>query len=128
MKTFLIAILLIGSAAMIALATFDDSQADTQASEPVVLINPFVVPEGRESEAIAFWEQARDFLKEQPGYISTNLHRTIQPGATFYLINVAVWESPEAFRAATQKMRNELNLPRIEGLAADPALYEVIRE
>ena len=101
---------------------------ETNAEEHVILINPFKVPEGKLKESIAFWEKARDFLKEQPGYISTKLHKSLKPDATFELINVAVWESPSAFQAATQKMRDELKVDRVEGLMGDPSLYEVIRE
>ena len=108
--------------------TSNSAEGSSESIEPVVLINPFVVPEGRHEAAIRYWEQARDFLKEQPGYVSTQLHRSLQPDATFLLINVAVWESPEAFRAASQRMRDELGLPRIEGLMGNPALYEVIRD
>ena len=94
----------------------------------VVLINPFIVPEGKLAESIVFWENARDYLKEQPGYVSTKLHKSLKPDATFELINVAVWESAEAFMAATQKMRKEVKMKPVDGLMADPALYEVIRE
>jgi hypothetical protein len=36
----------------------------------VILINPFEVPEGKEEDALAFWEKATDFMRLQPGYIS----------------------------------------------------------
>ena len=101
---------------------------EMKTEEHVVLINPFIVPEGKVQESIAYWEKARDYLKEQPGYISTKLHKSLKPDATFELINVAVWESAEAFMTANQKMRNELNAQPVEGLMADPALYDVIRE
>jgi len=72
------------------------------ASEKVItLINPFEVPENMLEESIAFWEQARDFLQTQPGYISTDLHQSIIGDARFVLINVAKWESAEAFMAAS---------------------------
>ena len=43
----------------------------------VVLINTFEVPQGKEAEALASWQKARDFLKTQPGYIATRLHQNI---------------------------------------------------
>ncbi len=98
------------------------------ASEKVItLINPFEVPENMLEESIAFWEQARDFLQTQPGYISTDLHQSIIGDARFVLINVAKWESAEAFMAAAKKMQAEANLPKVEGLMQNPALYKVIR-
>ena len=93
----------------------------------VILINPFEVPTGRLEETIVMWEQARDFLQEQPGYISTELHQSVSPGTRFQLVNVAKWESVDAFTAATTMMRAEGSLPRVEGLIPNPALYTIIR-
>ena len=53
---------------------------------PVTLINPFEVPAGKEAEALAFWEKAAAFMKQQPGFISTRLHRALVPWANF-LVN-----------------------------------------
>ena len=102
-------------------------------SNQVILINPFIVPEGKLEESIKYWESHRDFLKDQPGYISTKLHQTLQDQsflgeATYELINVAIWESQAAFNSAVQKMRTELGSASVEGLKGDPALYYVIRE
>ena len=93
----------------------------------VTLINVFEVPEGQTETAIAAWEAARDFLSRQPGYVSTALHQAMAPDARFQLINVAVWETPEAFLQATQRMREANVFPTIEGLAINPALYRVVR-
>lgn len=93
----------------------------------VTLINPFTVPADKLDSAIEMWEQARDFLAQQPGYISTALHQSVAPDASFRLINIAKWESSEAFRNATNKMRSEADLPRIQGVVGGPALYTVIR-
>lgn len=95
--------------------------------EHATLINPFEVPADKLDEAILMWEEARDFLKQQPGYISAALHQSVAPDARFRLVNIAKWESADAFRAATQKMQAEANLPRIEGVSGGPALYTVIR-
>lgn len=98
------------------------------ANLPLVLINPFVVPAGSEDEAVAMWMKARDFLQLQPGYISTKLHKSISTDATYTLINVAQWESIEAFREATKAMRKSGAIPRIEGVKGDPELYRIIAE
>ncbi len=96
-------------------------------NEPLVLINPFEVPADKLEETIAMWEQARDFLQQQPGYISTALHQSVKPDARFQLINVAKWNSADAFMAATKKMWAEAGLPKIEGVVPNPALFTVIR-
>ena len=103
------------------------AHADEQ-TENVVLINAFTVPAEKIDEAIAMWEMARDFLKEQPGYVSTKLHRSLSPDAKYLLINVAQWETSETYKAATSLMRKEASLPRIEGVVPSPGLYKVIRE
>jgi len=97
------------------------------AQADVTLINAFEVPAGKQAEAITAWEKARDFLASEPGYVSTALHEAITPDARFALINVARWESAEAFQAATKRMHAAGIFPRIDGLTYTPALYRVIR-
>lgn len=96
-------------------------------NDPVTLINAFEVPADQVDVTVAFWENARDFLKEQPGYISTRLHQALAPDAKFQLINVAIWQSPEAFQAATRKMRETLEMPKGGKMVFHAALYRVIR-
>ena len=94
----------------------------------VILINPFEIPEGREDECLAFWERAAEYMRKQPGFISTRLHRAIVPHARFTLINMAEWESVEHFEKA---MNNEefkkLVAPYMEVCPHFPGLSEVIR-
>lgn len=92
------------------------------------LINSFEVPNGKLEESIIYWEACRDFLKNQPGYISTKLHQSIKDDSRFLLVNVAIWESPKAFMEASSKMSKELGVAPPEGLMANPSLYDVIRE
>jgi heme-degrading monooxygenase HmoA len=94
----------------------------------VTLINPFEVPEGKEAEALAFWERAADFMRRQPGFISTRLHRAIVPWARFHLINVAEWGSVEQFESAifSEEFKN-LTEPYKDAFPHFPGLYEVIR-
>ncbi len=95
--------------------------------QSVTLINAFAVPEGKEAESIKFWEEAADFMRQQPGYISTALHQAILPNAKFALINVAKWKSVESFKAASQALRTKSGIKLIEGLVPNPSLYKVIR-
>ena len=94
----------------------------------VTLINVFEVPEGKLEASIEMWEKSRDFLQTQPGYVSTKLHQSIAPDAKFMLVNVAVWESPQAFKAASAKMNETAGIPPVEGLKFSPGLYTVIAE
>jgi heme-degrading monooxygenase HmoA len=58
---------------------------------------------GEDEAFIGGWERAREFLSTQEGYLSARLHRSISQTADFRYVNVALWESEEAFRAATSR-------------------------
>ena len=92
----------------------------------VVLINAFEVPAGQREAAIAEWKDARDFLATQPGYIDAALHNAVTPAARFGLVNIARWESPEAFIAATRAMQAAGVFVPPAGLVANSALYTVV--
>jgi heme-degrading monooxygenase HmoA len=65
---------------------------------PVVLVNVFQVAEQDIPALLKAWEADANWMKQQPGYISTQLHQGIA-GSTVFL-NYAVWESVAHFRAA----------------------------
>jgi heme-degrading monooxygenase HmoA len=65
---------------------------------PVVLINLFQVAESDIPALLRAWEDDANWMKRQPGYISTQLHRAI--GGSNLFLNYAVWESVAHFRAA----------------------------
>lgn len=93
--------------------------------EPVVLINAFEMPEGEDEAFLQGWERARQFLRTQEGYLSTRLHRSLSPAADFHFVNVALWESEQAFRDATSQPEFR-NVPVPFPFHA--SLYEVARE
>ncbi len=66
--------------------------------------------------------------RKQPGYISTELHKAIDPSARFFFVNIAKWESADAFQSA---LNNPELMEVAKGLPSDiphyPGLYEVIR-
>jgi len=65
---------------------------------PVVLINLFTVAREDEDALLKAWAHDADFMKQQPGYISTQLHKGIKGSSTF--INYAVWQDVASFRNA----------------------------
>ena len=67
-------------------------------ASPVVLVNPFILDKSDESAFLKAWQEDAEFMKRQPGFISTQLHRAIGENATY--LNYAVWESTAHFRAA----------------------------
>ena len=91
----------------------------------VVLINVFKVPAGQDEEFLAGWEQGKAIMERQPGYLSTVLHRSLDPTAQFRSINVAHWESAQDFSAALNNpefvaYRNAVPFTHY------PSVYEVI--
>jgi len=69
-----------------------------QNQSPVVLINLFSVDAKDVDALLKAWEQDANWMKRQPGYISTQLHRGI--GGSCVFLNYAVWESVGHFRQA----------------------------
>ena len=65
---------------------------------PVILINTFRVAPEDSDALLEAWAADAAHLKQQPGFISTQLHRGI--GGSGVFVNHAVWESVQAFRDA----------------------------
>lgn len=65
---------------------------------PVVLVNVFTLDNADEQSFLQVWRDDAAFMKQQPGFISTQLHRAIGDSPTY--LNYAVWESTAHFRAA----------------------------
>ena len=65
---------------------------------PVVLVNVVTLDKTDEQALLKAWQADAEFMKRQPGFISTQLHRAIGDSPTYF--NYAVWESTAHFRAA----------------------------
>jgi len=72
-------------------------QLGTEVS-PVILVNIFQVAEADVPALLKAWEADANWMKQQPGYISTQLHQGI--GGSTAFMNYAIWESVAHFRAA----------------------------
>jgi heme-degrading monooxygenase HmoA len=65
---------------------------------PIVLVNVFsVAPEDAE-RLVQVWTDDAAFMRQQPGFVSTQLHRGTAGSCTF--VNVAEWESAAALGRA----------------------------
>ena len=70
------------------------------------------------------WKKTSEQAELQPGFIETRLHRALHDDARFLYVNVAVWESEEAYYAAFKHIVvQEKKLPSVH---ANPALYKVV--
>jgi heme-degrading monooxygenase HmoA len=65
---------------------------------PVILINRLTVESDETDRLLTAWAADAAWMKQQPGFISTQLYRGI--GGSRVLINAAVWESTKHFKRA----------------------------
>ena len=106
-----------------------DSQSDNDS--PVTLINAFEVPAEHVDAFVARWRERAALMSTKPGFLDTQLHRALSPQARFQLINIARWESREAFEAATadtefQERVNAASSDSRVPISANPDLYRVV--
>ncbi|MBA1347613.1 antibiotic biosynthesis monooxygenase [Rhizobium sp. WYCCWR 11146] len=64
----------------------------------IVLINLFTLDKADEQAFLDAWQADAAFMKRQPGFVSTQMHRAIGESPAY--LNYAVWESTADFRAA----------------------------
>lgn len=96
-------------------------------AEPLVLINAFEVPAADTERFIAAWEQSRDYLSSQPGYVDTALHHAVTPNADFQFVNIARWNTMEDFLAVTQSPGFREAAAGLAGFRPHPGLYRIVR-
>ncbi|MBR0735568.1 antibiotic biosynthesis monooxygenase [Bradyrhizobium liaoningense] len=92
---------------------------------PVVLVNVFTLDKADEQSFLQVWQDDAAFMKRQPGFISTQLHRAIGDGPTY--LNYAVWESTAHFRAAFThpEFRSKISAYPTSAIAS-PHLFEKV--
>lgn len=91
----------------------------------VTLINVFTVSEEQEESFLKTWREAADKYSHTPGFIETHLHRNTGVGdRTFKFINIARWESAEAWRSTLADYHPGED--DSSGFKGHPAIYESI--
>lgn len=94
-------------------------------ASPVVLVNVFTLDKADGQTFLEVWEDDAAFMKRQPGFISTQLHRAIDENPTY--LNYAVWESTAAFRAAFGHSEFRAKLATYPASAvASPHLFQTV--
>ena len=68
------------------------------ATGPIVLANVLNAAVGQVDQLIQIWAADAAFMRSQPGFVSTQLHRGLAGSGA--LLNLAVWESAAHLRAA----------------------------
>ena len=101
-----------------------DRQIAVDAS-PVVLVNVFTLEAADEAGFLKVWEDDAAFMKRQPGFISTQLHRAIGDSPTY--LNYAIWQSTADFRAAFTHPEFRAKLSAYPSTAvASPHLFQKV--
>ena len=77
-------------------------QIDEKLIGSVILINKFNVEPNKVEQFLKDWGDDAINFKQQPGFISAQLHKGIGQSSVF--INYAVWESMEHYKQAINKM------------------------
>jgi heme-degrading monooxygenase HmoA len=83
---------------MIKLVEMDEKVTLHEQMEAVILINKFNVKPEEVDPFLRAWAADAAYFKQQPGFISTQLHRGI--GGSSVFVNYAIWESTELYNRA----------------------------
>jgi heme-degrading monooxygenase HmoA len=113
---------------VVRLTQFNDSEETTMT--PIILIHPFTVSSNEEQQFLHAWKTVDRYMKQQSGYLETKLCRLLKqanPGA-FNYVNVAQWESFQAFSAATSSNEFKSLAKNVLGFSRGAGLYEVFLE
>ena len=76
-------------------------QIEEKIISSVILINKFNVEPNKVEQFLKNWGEDATNFKQQPGFISTQLHRGIGKSSVF--INYAVWKSMEHYKKTVNK-------------------------
>ena len=92
---------------------------------PVILINKFNVKSEDVDQLIKAWAADAAYFKQQPGFISAQLHRGIASSCVF--VNCAVWESTQLFKNAANKPEFKSKLGEYpDSATASPHLFKKV--
>ena len=80
---------------------------------PIELFNTFAMDEGDIDTFLQVWAADAAYMKRQPGFIRTQLHRGTGGSATF--INIATWESVSELRNAFSTQEFQAAITRYPG-------------
>jgi heme-degrading monooxygenase HmoA len=95
----------------------------------VRFLNSFEVPEGRDDEFLALFDEVNAHMAAQPGYRGHRLHRALTPDARYRFVNYVEWESADHWRAAHgEQFRRLVARPEWRAFPSTPVLYEVVHE
>jgi heme-degrading monooxygenase HmoA len=87
-----------------------EKQLDEDAG-PIVVMNKFNVGPGEIDDIMKIFAKTTEGFKQQPGFISAQLHRGIAGSTTF--INYVIWESAAHFKQAFNRPEFGSNMNKV---------------
>jgi heme-degrading monooxygenase HmoA len=114
---------------MVKITEMDDTitlekQSETEVG-PVIVMNKFNVGPGEVEEFLKVFAETTKVFKQQPGFISAQLHQGIAGSSTF--INYVVWESVAHFKQAFDKPEFRINMANVlPNTVMSPHLFKKI--
>jgi quinol monooxygenase YgiN len=78
---------------------------------PIIVMNKFNVGPDEVDEFLNVFAKTTETFKQQPGFISAQLHRGIAGSSTF--LNYVVWESAAHFRQAFNRPEIQSNMASV---------------
>jgi quinol monooxygenase YgiN len=114
---------------MVKLVEMDESiSLEKQLEEevgPVILINKFNLDPQDVDQFLRAWASDAEIMKQQPGFISAQLHRGVAGSSTF--VNYAVWESTFQFKQALSNPQFQAKMSDYPAsVIASPHLFKKI--
>jgi heme-degrading monooxygenase HmoA len=115
---------------MLKMAEMDENvtlaeQLEEDGQRSVILINKFNVKPEDADNLLKAWAADAAYLKQKPGFISAQLHRSIRGSCV--IINYAVWESVEHFKQATSDPAFRSALSHyLDSTVASPHLFRKV--
>jgi heme-degrading monooxygenase HmoA len=89
------------------------------------------VPTDHVEAFVAQWRERAPLMSTKPGFLDSRLHRALSSQSRFQIVNVAHWESREAWQAATADAEFQERISAITAdsqaqISANPALYQIV--
>lgn len=93
----------------------------------VTLINVFIVPEDKEEEFFENWRRTASHFQKTKGFVECHFHKNTGVGnGTFRFINIAKWESADAWRISHDDYKPTEYA--VEGVKGHPAIFESVSD
>jgi heme-degrading monooxygenase HmoA len=92
---------------------------------PVIVLNKFTVKSEDVDQFLKVFEDTTKVFKQQPGFISAQLHRGVGGSNTFF--NYVVWESAEHFKQAFSRPEFRSNMADVlPNVTMSPHLFKKV--